>query len=164
MSSELARCNGVVAVADGETIGLVEVGGGGLGVTIFVLALVGGLTTMAGSFVLATFNIAAGAGVVGVGLSLLVVAILLVRKRRRDADRPLPAPWLVFDRRARVVRDGQGSQLCSFDVVRIERVLQVGSSSKVLAVHCPDKLIVARGTPFGDEVDSVEQVLRGAIA
>lgn len=161
--TELARCNGSVLVGDGDTIGIVEIGGGWRGTAIFVCILVGVIVTP-GGIALATANLAAGAGMLAVGILAIAAAVQLIRAKRRSAAAGLPAPWLVFDRATKEVRTGEGARLCSFAEVRIERVFQAGSSSKALAVYCPKKVVVARGTPFGDEVDSLEQALRRAVA
>lgn len=163
-SVELARCNGTVIVQDADRVGIVERGGGWIGTAIFVAALVGGIGVLGGVTVATLHGVLAGASVIAVGAGGLAATVALVRAQRTSRAAPLPRPWLVFDRAARVVRSGDGRELCRFDAVRIARAFQVGSSSQALAVHCPNKIIVARGTPFGDDVSAVEQVLRRAIA
>jgi hypothetical protein len=158
----IARCNGSVLVQDGDTVGIVERGGGWYGTALFVLALIGLFTSIAGVLVLSTTSIPAGIGVLGVAALDIAVVVWLFKRKRAAGSAPLPAPWLVLDRAAGVVRDGSGAKLCSFGELKIERVFQAGSSSKALAVYCPRKLVVARGTPFGDEVDSFEAALRRA--
>jgi hypothetical protein len=161
--TELARCNGTIVVEDGQTIGIVEKGGGWIGTALFVSALVGSIATIAGGVIIVT------AGVVGVipatiGVLALGLTVAFYKKKQRDKQALLPAPWLVLDRGAGIVTDGRGTRICSLAEARLERVFQAGSSSKALALMCPKKIIVARGTPFGDEVDAVEQALRRVLA
>lgn len=159
---ELARCNGTRLVADGDTVGIVDRGGGWIGPALFVLGLVGALTTLGGA-ALATANLGAGAGMLALGVACIAGALALRARRRRAEAGASPAPWLVFDRAAGVVRDAQGRQLCTLAQVRLERVFQAGSSSKALAAYVPGKVVIARGTPFGDEVDALEAALRDAL-
>lgn len=160
--TELARCNGTVVVADGEKVGIVEKGGGWVGTAIFVSVLIGGIATVGGGVLVASVGLP-GLVVLAIGLSGIALAIAFYRKKQRDKTAPLAAPWLVFDRAAGALTDGKGARICALADVRIERVFQAGSSSKALAVLCPKKIIVARGTPFGDEVDGVEQALQRAL-
>jgi hypothetical protein len=162
--SELARCNGTVVVQDRENVGIVAVGGGWIGTAIFVAGLVGGIAVVAGTTVAVTVQMVPGAVVVGIGAIAIAATVMLVRARRRMRSAGLPRPWLVLDRTARVVRSSTGAELCTFDAVRLERVFQAASSAKALAMHCPNKVVIARGTPFGDSVDAVEAALRRALA
>ena len=159
MTTELARCNGTLLVADGDVVGLVE-RGGWLGTAVFVSVLVASIAGIGGGVLVVTVNALAGLVVLAIAAVGTAIAVALIRAKRRRATAPLSAPWLVFDRAAGVVRNGAGAKLCGLAEIKIERVFQVGSSSKALAVFCPRKIVVARGTPFGDEVDSIELALR----
>lgn len=158
----IARCNGTIVVEDGDKIGIVEKGGGWLGTAVFVTALVGIIATLAGGVLVVTVGVA-GLIPQGIGIAGIVLASRFYRRKKLVATGPLPPPWLVFDRGAGAVFDKGGRRLCALTDLKIERVFQAGSSSKALAVLCPMKIVVARGTPFGDEVDAVEQALLQAV-
>ncbi len=155
----LARCNGTVLVEDGPQVGVTEQGGGWLGTAIFIAAIAATIFIGGGGVLAMTVAVMAGVPIFIVGLGALATTVLLVRAHRASKTKALPAPWLVFDRATRVVRDRAGAVLCSFDECRVERVFQVASSSRALAVYCPRKIIVARGTPFGDDVDPMKSAL-----
>lgn len=163
----LARCNGTVLVEVGTRVGVTEQSGGWLGTAIFIAALAATICIGGGVGLAVTTSAMAGIAIAGLGFGALASTMLLVRARRASRAQALPAPWLVFDRATRVVSDRTGAALCSFDECRIERVFQLASSSRALAVYCPEKLVVARGTPFGDDVDSLmaalEHVLRSEV-
>lgn len=161
--TEVARCNGTVLVSDGDTVGLVEVGGGWINTAFFVTLLIA-LCMLGTGGALFTVDVTAAATVLAFGIVMVAVSTALLRKKRRIAAAGLPAPWLVFDRTQGIVRTPDGARMCALAEVRIERVFQVGSSSKALAIFIPNELVIARGTPFGDSVDAVEQSLRRAIA
>lgn len=156
----IARCNGALLVEDGDRVGVVEQGGGWVPVAVFVAALLTGIPLAAGvAFLVVAWPVGVGllAGA-AIGAAALVA---LVRLRRRVGAAPPAAPWLVFDRRARVVVDGAGAVIAPFDQVRLERAWQAGSSSKALVVRHPGgRIVIARGNPFGDAVDAVEHALR----
>ena len=162
--TELARCNGTVLVSsDDNTVGLVEVGGGWINTALFVVVLLA-LCTLSTGAALFTVDTRAAAAVLGFGIVMVASTVALFRKKRRVEGAGLPAPWLVFDRHAGIVRTPDGARMCELSALRIERVFQVGSSSKALAIYLPNKLVIARGTPFGDSVDAIESALRRAIA
>lgn len=160
--TELARCNGTVLVADGDTVGVVERGGGWIGTAIFVSLLLALFTGLGGALALSA-SVPAGIVVIAGALGFGALAVVLIQKKRRDATAALPAPWLVFDRSAGVIKNEHGEVVGPLAGLRIERVFQAGSSSKALAVYCPDKRVIARGTPFGDDVDGLEAALRRAL-
>jgi hypothetical protein len=160
MSERLARCNGTVAVATPRGIGLVEQGGGWIVTAIFVCGLIGLLLGVAGVALLISGFLFALGMVAGSALGI-TLAVLLIKRKRRMATAPLPAPWLEIDLQARViVRHGRPP--LPLDHMRLQRVFQAGSSSKALALRGAEKIVIARGNPFGDEVDDLERVLRGA--
>lgn len=157
---ELARCNGTILVEHDGKLGLVELGGGWIGTAIFVAILLAVIPGVGGAFLI-TVNPPAGLAMVAIAAVAATAAVLLIKRKRRSKESTAqPTPWLVFDLTARVVRNSSGAALGSLDQVRLERVFQAGSSSKALAVFCPSKIVIARGTPFGDEVDQLERTLR----
>lgn len=157
----IARCNGTALVEDGPRLGVVEQGGGWLGTAVFIAALVA-LLALVNAVLLFTIALAAGVAVLAVALVAGFVAHRLWRRRRVLAASPAAeAPWLVFDREAGVLRDGDGAALSPLREVRLARAFQAGSSSKALRVQWRGGAkIIARGTPFGDSVDAVEHALR----
>lgn len=156
----LARCNGTILVDDGGKLGIVESGGGWIGTAIFVALLLAVLPAMSGvAMILA--DQPAGFAMVAVSVLAAAAAVVLVQRKRRDqAATTHPAPWLVFDVPAGVVRDRTGAVLGPIDQVRLVRVGQLASSSRALAAYCPAKIVIARGTPFGDSVEQLEHALR----
>jgi hypothetical protein len=157
---ELARCNGMVLVQHGSTLGVVERGGGWVPTAGFVAVLLAGILAVNAVVMLARGLWVVGLPLLAAGGAAGAAAVVLGHRRRRLAADAPPAPWLVFDLGARVVRDGRGAVVGSLDGLRLARVFQVGSSSKALAVYCPAKIVIARGNPFGDDVGEVEAALR----
>jgi hypothetical protein len=156
----VARCNGTLLVQDGDRLGVVEQGGGWIPVAIFVAALLAVIPLAAGvAFLFVQWPL--GAGLLA-GSTLGIAAVLgLVRLRRRVRAAPPGAPWLVFDRGARTLVDGEGAVIAPLDQVAVERAWQAGSSSKALvARHRGGRIVIARGNPFGDSVDAFEHALR----
>jgi hypothetical protein len=161
----LARCNGAVLVEESDRVALVEQGGGWIPVTIFVTGLLAVILLVNGIVMLFSLGPAVGVGLATASVPLGLAAFWLWRLRRRRRDAPLPAPRLVFDRGARTVRDGNGSQITTFDRATLEKAFQVGSSSRMLVLRHPGgRIVLARGNPFGDSVDAVEAALRRALA
>jgi hypothetical protein len=156
----LARCNGVVLVEDGEVVRVVDQGGGWLGTAVFVSVLVAALLGAAG-IAIATRALATGAGMLAGSAAIGAIAVVLVRSRRRRRATPDGGDLLVaFDFGTHRLLGPGGETIAPLDQVRIARTWQAGSSSKALAVVSGSaKIVIARGTPFGDEVDRVEQAL-----
>lgn len=156
----VARCNGTVLVEDGDRLGVVEQGGGWVPVAVFVAALLTGVPMAAGvTFLFVTWPV--GLGLLAGSLVGLAALVGLLRLRKRYRAAPPPPPRLVFDRRARAILDAGGAEIVRLDQARLDRAWQAGSSSKSLVVRHPaGRLVIARGNPFGDEVDGVEQALR----
>ena len=156
----IARCNGTLLVEDGDRLGVVEQGGGWVGTALFVTGLIALILAGNGIFWLTQVP-ALGAGLLAGAALAIAAAVALFRARRRRAAAPPAAPWLVFDLGAGALRDGAGATISPLDQVRIARAWQAGSSSKALVVnHRGGKVVVARGTPFGDDVDAIEHALR----
>ncbi|HUQ04537.1 MAG TPA: hypothetical protein VM261_18680 [Kofleriaceae bacterium] len=161
----VARCNGTVLVEESDRLGIAEQGGSWIPAAIFVFGLLASILLVNGIVMLFTMSAAVGAGFTAGAVVFGVAAYLLLGLRRRKRDAPLPAPWLVFDRGGRTVVNGNGSQITTFDRVKLERAFQAGSSSKMLVMQHPGgRIVLARGNPFGDSVDAVEAALRRAIA
>lgn len=161
----IARCNGTVLTEDDGRLGLVEIGGGWLGTALFVSVLVASIASINGAVLLAIGPRIAGAAVLGLGLGAAFVATRFWRMRRRIRDRGPGPPWLIFDPARGLVCDGSGNPLAPLAQVRLARSFQLGSSSKALTLELPNrKLVLARGTPFGDSVEDLEQALRARIA
>jgi hypothetical protein len=165
-ATELARCNGTSLVVEGDLVGIVKGGStSGLAIAMYVAVLVGVITGGAGVVLMMQLP-RVGAVLLVVALADIAFALWVLRKKRRldQTSNARLVPWLVFDKTNKIVRTVDGKQLCKLADARIERVFQAGSSSKALAVYCPKRTIIARGNPFGDDVDSFEAALRRAIA
>jgi hypothetical protein len=156
----VARCNGTLLVEEGDRLGVVEQGGGGIPVAIFVAALIAVIPgANAIYFLFVDWRIAAA--LMALSAAGIVAVILLARLLRSSRNAALPAPRFVFDRRSRTVFDRNGKEIAPFDRVRLERAWQVASSYRSLVMHHPDgSIVIARGTPFGDSVAAMEQALR----
>lgn len=161
--AEIARCNGVVLVADGDRVSVVEGGGGWMGTAVFVVALLALILEAAGLALIVQRQAAIGVGLLGAGGLAIGALVALVRWRARvRRAEPSGRTLLVFDLAARVLRDGRGRDLAPLDRVTVARTWQAGSSSKALTVRWDRaSLVIARGTPFGDGVDAVEAALVG---
>jgi hypothetical protein len=60
-----------------------------------------------------------------------------------------------------VLRDHTGAVLAPLAHVSVGRTFQLGSSSRALSVAWQGgSTVIARGNPFGDSVDAVEDALR----
>jgi LPXTG-motif cell wall-anchored protein len=157
----LASCNGTLLIESDGKLGIAERGGGWLGTALFVAVLLAVIPIGAGATLLATTGELAGLVPVGIGgVAAGVAGLLFKRKRRDDASTHFPAPWLVFDLRGGVVRDGAGAVLGELARVRVATEGQLASSSKMLVAYCPSKVVIARGTPFGDSVADIERALK----
>lgn len=157
----LASCNGTILVDDGGKLGVAERGGGWVGTALFVAVLLTVIPIVSGVAVVATTGELGGLVPVGIGALSAVVAVLLFKRRRRDkASTTYPAPWLVFDVPAGVVRNSKGAVLGKIAEVRLVTEGQITSSSKMLVAYCPSKVELARGTPFGDSVADFERALK----
>ena len=85
---------------------------------------------------------------------------------RRQRSRPLTSftPVAVFDRTARVYRDGTGAVVAPLGQVRFERRMQMTSSSPKLVAVTPDGTrVLKRGNPFGGAVGNLDAVLTRAV-
>lgn len=156
----LASCNGTLLVESEGKLGIAERGGGWVGTALFVAVLLAVIPIGAGIGLLTTGEVAGLVPVAIGGFSAGVAALLFKRKRRDKAATTLPAPWLVFDLPAGVVRRGTGAELCKIDQVRIATEMQLASSSRMLVVYCPSRVVIARGTPFGESVADFERALK----
>lgn len=151
----IARCNSVVLVERGRRLVLVDQGGAGLEVVVFVGAL--------GAFVVGANGLLQLLAMPWVGAGLLVLSALAgavawqawrVRRRLHAAEGRVR---MSFDTETRLVHDGSGAAIASFDEVRLERTWQVASSYRALTLRYPSgAMVLARGSPFAGGVDDVE--------
>lgn len=160
----VASCNEQVLCERGHELLIARRRGGVSATVLFVLGLLAFLFGVNG---LVQLVAAIGGGAPWqLPLALLAATALFavglvaaVRKRRRDAGAP-PEPELVFDRQRGVLCDVHGRVLAPLAQVRFERQFQLGSSSRALACLWPGgSQVIARGNPFGESVDGIEDVL-----
>lgn len=157
----IASCNGTLLVDNDGKLGIAERGGGWVGTALFVAVLLAVISIGSGVTLLATMGEVGALVPVGIGLVSAGIAVLLFKRWRRDrASTTFPAPWLVFDLPAGVVRDSAGAVLGKIGQVRVATEMQLASSSKMLVAYCPSKVVIARGTPFGDSVADFERALK----
>ena len=169
----LAERGGLVVAERGPEVILVDRGDAPTEIVVFVLLVI---TLVFGGFGLVWLLPAALGGVSGgswLGVALLAVggaaaAAMYVSARtlRGRRRRPLTsfAPVAVFDRTARVYRDGTGAVVAPLDQVRFERRLQLTSSSpKLVAVTPWGTRVLKRGNPFGGGIGNLDEVLTRAV-
>lgn len=89
-------------------------------------------------------NVAVGAVLLAVGVACGFGTRAALGSRRRAKAAPLVAgdAVVVIDTDARVLLDGDGVVLAPLDAVRIERAMQVTSSSRALRVAWPGEAVV----------------------
>jgi hypothetical protein len=156
----IARCNGTLLVEDGPRLGVVAQGGGWTGTALFVTVLVAAILGINGAVMIVIASPAVGAGLLAGAALAAAAAVALVRARRRRAAAAPGRPWLTFDLAAGVLRGGDDAVIAPLAQVRLARTWQAGSSAKALtAHHGGGKIVIARGTPFGDAVDELERAL-----
>lgn len=157
----IARCNNVVLLASGRDVRLVDQGMSGLPTARFVTA---GLGVIMGINGVANSALPVDARVLMVALGALfgAAAVWLYREGRARADRSKRGVTIAtFDLDGGLLRDVNGRVLAPLAEVRLLRTLQLASSSRALAVSHPSfgRLVLARGNPFGDSVDELEEAL-----
>ncbi|MEC9326165.1 MAG: hypothetical protein VYB90_20220 [Actinomycetota bacterium] len=166
----LAEYGGLVIAERGPEVILVDRGSGPTEIVVFVLVVV---TMVFGGFgAVSVWSAAAGgmsAGSAWLGVALLAVAAaaatamyVSVNALRRRRGRPLTSftPVAVFDRAARVYRDGTGAEVAPVDQVRFERRMHMTSSSpKLVAVTPNGTRVLKRGNPFGGGIGDLDAVL-----
>ena len=170
----LAEHGGLVVAERGPEVILVDRGIGPTQIVLFVLVVV---TLVFGGFgAVSVWSALAGGmstGSAWLGVALLAVAgaaatamYISAKTVRRQRSRPLTSftPVAVFDRTARVYRDGTGAVVAPLDQVRFERRMQMTSSSPKLVAVTPDGTrVLKRGNPFGGAVGNLDAVLTRAV-
>lgn len=165
----LAEHGGLVIAERGPEVLVIDRGGGATEIATFVVAV---LTLVCAGFgVVALFTpelpIGVGIGFLGLGLAFGTEVVFLVRSIRRRRAAPLNTftPVAVFDRARGTYRGGTRGSVVALDQVRIERRMQVASSSAMLVAVTPSgPRILKRGNPFGGGIGNLDQVLTAAIA
>ncbi len=158
--------SGTAVYKSGQKLFVVHVGGNGLAVARFVVALI------------AVIALAAGAAIVGqswvgggVALAISVFAICLFRlfgkmRAKKLSRMPTELPrYVTIDLEEQEVRDYQGELLGPLAAARMEMVFQATSSSKAVALMLPGtKMVIARGNPFvGDTYAVVDALARHGV-
>lgn len=152
----LARCNSVILVETGHRLVLIDQGGAGLEVVVFVGALAGFTVGVNGLLQLLLMPWV-GAGMLLVSALAGMVARHAWRVRRRRHAGVDGHVRMTFDMETKLVHAGSGEVIASFDEVRLERTWQIGSSYRALTLRCPSgAMVLARGTPFAGGVDDIE--------
>ncbi len=166
----IADTGRLVVAEDGPNVLVIDRGGGPAQIAVFVLLV---LTLVFGGFGLITLLIpaagstpaiptAVSAALLGVGVLAglgMAYGVRSARRRRRTALDSLP-PVAVFDRRRRVYVGADGEIVAPLDHVRIERRMQIGSSSPKLVAATPQgNQVLMRGNPFGGSLGNVDEVL-----
>lgn len=166
----IAETTRFVVAEDGPNVLVVDRGSGPAQVLVFVLLVV---SLVFGGFGLATLlmtSTGAPSGVpVAVSAALLGIGVLAglgvaygIRSQRRSRRAPLESfrPAAVFDRSRRILIDADGHTVAPLDQVRIERRMQIGSSSPHIVVLTPvGERVLMRGNPFGGSTGNLDEVL-----
>jgi len=170
----LADTGRLVVAEDGPSVLVIDRGNGPSEIAVFVLLVV---TLVFGMFGLVTLLMAAAGSMstvsVPVSIALLGVGILAgfgmafgARSLRRSRLTPLESirPVAVFDRLRRTYVDADGQIVAPLDQVRIERRMQIGSSSpKLVAVTPAGDRVLMRGNPFGASIGNADDVLNAVL-
>lgn len=117
----------------------------------FVLGVVAVVGLVNAVVLAATVDVAAGAVllVVGAGAGAGLYAVLASRRRAKAAPLDPAAAIVVLDLGAGVLLNGAGQAFAALGQVRVQRAMQVTSSSKALKVVWPGgSCVVYRGDPF----------------
>ena len=158
--SVVARCNGVILVEEDKVVRVVDQGGGWLGTAVFVTGLLTAILLAAGIAIAASVMLVVGLGMIGGGLVVGALTVMLFRMRKQKLASIDGHVMLAFDFGSRSVLNKEGQRVAPLDQVRLTRTFQMGSSSKALAlVIAGEKVVIARGNPFGDGIEGVEHAL-----
>ena len=157
----IARCNNVVLLESGRVSRLVDQGGSWLATARYVMALIAiiiglnglGNRTMPFDTRIVMLTIA--------GLCGAAAAWIHGQIRAHAKDSKSGSTIVTFDFGAGQVRDAAGRALAPIADVRLERTWQLTSSSRALSLRhvSSGRIILARGNPFGDSVDALEDAL-----
>ncbi len=163
----LASCGSTDLLEDGPRLLLVERGGTGRSVTIFVavimVVLFGIQAVLSGLVDSVGFPREVALLFSALFLVALVVLVVTLRAQRNAARQPastLPVV-LVIDRAQGAVLDPTGRPLTPLSGAVFQRQMQFGSSSSALAVAWNGgSQVIARGSPFTGSVDDILEALR----
>ena len=163
MMTPIARCNGTLLVESGRTsLRLVEQGGvSWMSTALFVTALVATILGANGLLNTALPASARGAMVAMAGLAGTAAAVLFRWRRDRRKRTTGGEAVVIFDFAGDRLIDGAGTAHAPLADARLTRTFQLASSSRALSLTHPTlgRIVLARGNPFGDSVDAIEQAL-----
>ncbi|WP_234788817.1 hypothetical protein [Mycolicibacterium iranicum] len=171
----IAETGRLVVAEDGPNVVVIDRGNGPTQILVFVLLVI---TLVFGGFGLATLVMtvvgtpsgvpaAISAALFGVGGVAAVGMAYGARSQRRRRLAPLQSyrPVAVFDRSQRTFIDAEGRSVARLDEVRVERRMQIGSSSPKLVVITPaGEWVLMRGNPFGGSIGNLDEVLKHVLA
>ena len=171
----IAETGRFVVAEDGPNVVVIDRGGGPMQILVFVLLVIAlvfggfGLATlvMTASSISSGVPAAISAALLGIGVLAAVGMAYGARSQRRRRRAPLQnyPPVAVFDRAQRTFIDAHGRSVARLDQVRIERRMQIGSSSPKLVVLTPaGERVLLRGNPFGGSIGKLDDALRHALA
>lgn len=161
----MADTGGLVVTDDGRRVLVFDRNTGGLAVTAFVFGIVA--LVLLGFGVVASFALSnvVGACFLAAGVAVAVGALVAFRAFRRRRTRPLHEcrSVAVIDRKLGLFSYAGGAVL-PLDQVRVQRRMQLGSSSpKLVAVLPRSTRVLKRGNPFDGGIGDVDQVLTAAV-
>ena len=169
----LAEASGIVVAERGPLVVVVDRGTGRWATLTFTLGVV---ALVLGGFGAITLSmIAAGADTIAwpvsvcfllVGIAVGGCAVVAALRIRRARSMPVTAyrPVAVFDRDQRVFVDASGVVVAGLEDVRLQRGLQLTSSSPKLVVVTPHGTrVIARGNPFQGGLGDLDAVLSAAV-
>jgi hypothetical protein len=171
----IAETGRFVVAEHGSNVVVIDRGGGPTHTLVFVLLVIAlvfggfGLTTlvMTAAGIPSGVPAAISAALLGVSVLAAVGMAYGARSLRRRRLAPLQSypPVAVFDRTLRTFIDADGRNVARLDQVRIERRMQIGSSSTKLVVLTPaGEWVLMRGNPFGGSIGNLDEALRRALA
>jgi hypothetical protein len=165
MGNVVSRCNGAELVDQGGELWIIakrsppHVASYLLGMIAVILLINGIVQAAGGAGGDPRFNLGAGAILLALGTLFVFALVALRRHAARLAATEDPDPLLILA--GGRLLDGNRRDLVALGEVRYRKVMQFGSSSRALALEWPtDKIIIARGNPFGDSIRGFVHVLR----
>ncbi|MBB3752811.1 hypothetical protein FHT44_005323 [Mycolicibacterium sp. BK634] len=162
----LREVGGLVIAEDGPLVLVIDRGNGPRAVLAFVAGVVALVFGGFGAVSLAAITpVWLGLAFLAVGVASAAITAVAVRHIRGTRAIPVSdyRPVAVFDRAARVLRDGNGTVVAPLDAVTVGRRMQIGSSAPKLVAQTPaGSFVLLRGNPFTGGLGDLDSVLRAA--
>lgn len=165
---ELATGSGTAILKDGERLVVVDRGGPGLSIALFVAALLTFIVTANGFIQLGMalgdtgggFTVAAILCALGAVAGVVLYGLMRFRKRRKQIPLNQLRVICVLDFAQGQLLDAGGRSLGPLSKVTMRRKFQVTSSTPALVLVCAGRsVLLAKGSPFGGGIGALEHTL-----